>query len=124
MYTADDVEDTLNTPPSPCDGPGKLYGLEVTHPDGTVVLKVGRSIDPVHRAKEWECQCWKDEIVLLWTIPTKYASKLGGCLNDNDAAHSSRFRARLSPIFQGQTRLDDPDSVQVLLAQTPRKILG
>ncbi|KAJ7919774.1 hypothetical protein B0H13DRAFT_2320064 [Mycena leptocephala] len=76
IYTEDDVEEALNTPPSPSDRPGNLYGLEVTHPDGTVVLKVGRSIEPVRRTEEWECQCWKDDIVLLWTIPTRYASKL------------------------------------------------
>ncbi|KAJ7870389.1 hypothetical protein B0H13DRAFT_2326061 [Mycena leptocephala] len=76
IYTLADVELALNTPPSPSDGPGELYGLEVTHPDGTVVLKVGRSIEPVRRTEEWECQCWKDDIVLLWTIKTKFASKL------------------------------------------------
>jgi hypothetical protein len=86
IYTLADVELALNTPPSPSDGPGELYGLEVTHPDGTVVLKVGRSIEPVRRTEEWECQCWKDDIVLLWTIKTKFASKLGEYSNENDAA--------------------------------------
>ncbi|KAJ7872597.1 hypothetical protein B0H13DRAFT_2345415 [Mycena leptocephala] len=75
-YTEDDVEAALKTPPSPSDGPGKIYGLRVKHPDGTVVLKVGRSIEPERRTGEWECQCWKDEIELLWAIPTKYATKL------------------------------------------------
>ncbi|KAJ7907433.1 hypothetical protein B0H13DRAFT_2332348 [Mycena leptocephala] len=75
-YTADDVNVALNTPPSPSDGPGMVYGLQVKHPDGTVVLKVGRSIEPEHRTAQWECQCWKDNIELLWAIPTKYATKL------------------------------------------------
>ncbi|KAJ7913448.1 hypothetical protein B0H13DRAFT_1873879 [Mycena leptocephala] len=74
-------------PPSPSDGPGMVYGLRVKHPDGTVVLKVGRSIEPEHRTAQWECQCWKDDIELLWAIPTKYATKL---------------------VFQGQNGLDDP----------------
>ncbi|KAJ7875809.1 hypothetical protein B0H13DRAFT_2347952 [Mycena leptocephala] len=76
IYTQNDVEIALNTPPSPSDGPGDIYGLRVKHPNGTIVLKVGRSIEPVRRTEEWECQCWRDEIELLWTIPTKYTSKL------------------------------------------------
>jgi hypothetical protein len=87
-YTEDDVEAALKTPPSPSDGLGKIYGLRVKHPDGTVVLKVGRSIEPERRTGEWECQCWKDEIELLWAIPTKYATKLGESLDDKDAARS------------------------------------
>ncbi|KAJ7820379.1 hypothetical protein B0H13DRAFT_2377873 [Mycena leptocephala] len=75
-YTEDDVEAALKTPPSPSDGPGKIYGLRVKHPDGTVVLKVGRSIEPDRRTEQWECQCWKDDIELLWAIPTQYATKL------------------------------------------------
>ncbi|KAJ7818871.1 hypothetical protein B0H13DRAFT_2378658 [Mycena leptocephala] len=75
-YTKDDVDAALDTPPSPSDGPGMIYGLRVKHPDGTVVLKVGRSIEPEGRTAVWECQCWKDEIELLWAIPTKYATKL------------------------------------------------
>ncbi len=80
IYTQTDVDDALNAPPSPSDGPGKIYGLEVKHPDGSVVVKVGRSIVPEHRTEQWACQCWKDEIRLLWEVPTRYATKLGGCL--------------------------------------------
>jgi hypothetical protein len=87
-YTEDDVDAALDTPPSPSDGLGMIYGLCVKHPDGTVVLKVGRSIEPERRTGEWECQCWKDEIELLWAIPTKYATKLGECLDNKDAARS------------------------------------
>ncbi len=81
IYTQADVDVALNTPPSPSDGPGKIYGLRVQHPDGSVVLKVGRSIEPERRAAQWECQCWKDDITWLWEIPTNYASKLGECLD-------------------------------------------
>ncbi|KAF8157777.1 hypothetical protein K438DRAFT_1986395 [Mycena galopus ATCC 62051] len=59
VYTQADVDHALNTPPSPSDRPGKVYGLRVKHPDGLVVLK-----------------CWKDDIVLLWEVPTNHASKL------------------------------------------------
>ncbi|KAF8170499.1 hypothetical protein K438DRAFT_1982649 [Mycena galopus ATCC 62051] len=59
VYTQADVDHALNTPPSPSDRPGKVYGLRVKHPDGSVVLK-----------------CWKDDIVLLWEVPTNHASKL------------------------------------------------
>jgi hypothetical protein len=86
-YTADNVDVALNTPPSPSDGPGMVYRLWVKHPDGTVVLKVGRSIEPEHRTAQWECQCWKDDIELLWAIPTKYATKLGEWFKDNDVGH-------------------------------------
>ncbi|KAJ7090496.1 hypothetical protein C8R44DRAFT_883592 [Mycena epipterygia] len=75
-YTQADVDDALETPPSPSDGPGEIYGLRVRHPNGSVVLKVGRSIEPERRSAEWECQCWKDEITLLWAIPTNHATKL------------------------------------------------
>ena len=85
-YTQADVDAALDTPPSSCDGPGKIYGLRVQHPDGSVVLKVGRSIEPERRSAEWECQCWKDEITLLWAIPTNFATKLGESPNDNCAA--------------------------------------
>ncbi|KAF8205166.1 hypothetical protein K438DRAFT_1964254 [Mycena galopus ATCC 62051] len=70
LYTQADVNHALNTPPSPSDCPGKVYGLRVKHPDGSVVLKVGRSNDPERRTEEWKCQCWKDDIVLLWEVPT------------------------------------------------------
>jgi hypothetical protein len=60
----------------------------VKHPDGTVVLKVGRSIELDRRTEQWECQCWKDAIELLWVILTQYATKLGECLNDNDAENT------------------------------------
>ncbi|KAF8147163.1 hypothetical protein K438DRAFT_1989883 [Mycena galopus ATCC 62051] len=56
LYTQADVDHALNTPPSPSDHPGKVYGLRVKHPDGSVVLK--------------------DNIVLLWELPTNHASKL------------------------------------------------
>ncbi|KAF8136840.1 hypothetical protein K438DRAFT_1996923 [Mycena galopus ATCC 62051] len=59
VYTQADVDHALNTSPSPSDCPGKVYGLRVKHPDGSVVLK-----------------CWKDDIVLLWEVPTNHASKL------------------------------------------------
>ncbi|KAJ7854024.1 hypothetical protein B0H13DRAFT_1903836 [Mycena leptocephala] len=99
-YTKDDVDAALDTPPSPSDGPGMIYGLRVKHPDGTVVLKVGRSIEPEGRTAAWECQCWKDEIELLWAIPTKYATKLG------------------------QRGLDDPVSLRVLRRLPQGEILG
>ncbi|KAJ7617440.1 hypothetical protein DFH06DRAFT_1145137 [Mycena polygramma] len=83
-----DVEDALSTPPSQTDGPGKVYGLRVKHPDGSVVLKVGRSDDPQRRTIEWRCQCPEDVIDLLWEVPTEYAKKLGG-----------------SPIFAGRRKL-------------------
>ncbi|KAF8147171.1 hypothetical protein K438DRAFT_1989894 [Mycena galopus ATCC 62051] len=57
LYTQADVDHALNTPPSPSDRPGKVYGLRVKHPDSSVVLK-------------------KDDIVLLWEVPTNHASKL------------------------------------------------
>ncbi|KAF8205156.1 hypothetical protein K438DRAFT_1757149 [Mycena galopus ATCC 62051] len=76
VYTQADVDHALNTPPSPSDRPGKVYGLRVKHPDGSVVLKVGRSNDTERRTEEWRCQCWKDDIVLLWEVPTNHASKL------------------------------------------------
>ncbi len=82
IYTHTDVDIALNTHRSPSDRPGKIYGLRVKHPDGSVVLKVGRSIEPERRTAEWECRCWKDEITLLWEIPSNYASKLGECLDD------------------------------------------
>ncbi|KAF8151173.1 hypothetical protein K438DRAFT_1778832 [Mycena galopus ATCC 62051] len=76
VYTQADVDHALNTPPSPSDRPGKVYGLRVKHPDGSVVLKVGRSNDPERRTEEWKCQCWKVDIVLLWEVPTNHALKL------------------------------------------------
>jgi hypothetical protein len=101
-----------------------IYGLRVKHPDGTVVLKVGRSIEPEGRTAAWECQCWKDEIELLWAIPTKYATKLGEYLNYKDEARSLRFRARLSSAIQGQRGLDDPVSLRVLRRLPQGEILG
>ncbi|KAJ7880883.1 hypothetical protein B0H13DRAFT_2541218 [Mycena leptocephala] len=91
-YTEDDVEAALKTPPSPSDGPGKIYGLRVKHPDGTVVLKVGRSIEPDRRTEQWECQCWKDDIELLWAIPTQYATKLANAHWDSERCESCRRR--------------------------------
>ena len=76
-YTQADVNTALATPPSPTDGPGEIYGLRVRHPDGSEILKVGRSIDPERRTRQWRCQCWKDDIELLWEVSTKYAKKLG-----------------------------------------------
>ncbi|KAJ7601565.1 hypothetical protein DFH06DRAFT_1339268 [Mycena polygramma] len=75
-YTLQDVEDALLTPPSRTDGPGKVYGLRVKHPDGSIVLKVGRSDDPPRRTIEWRCQCPDNVIDLLWEVPTEYAKKL------------------------------------------------
>lgn len=78
-YTHTDVNSALANPLSSTDGLGKIYGLWVWHPDGSVVLKVGRSIDPERRTGEWRCQCRKDNIKLLWEVSTKYAKKLGVC---------------------------------------------
>jgi hypothetical protein len=77
IYSLADVDAALSKPPSPSDHPGKVYGLRVKHPDGTVVLKAGRSNEPPRRTREWRNQCHKDEITLLWEVPTEHATKLG-----------------------------------------------
>ncbi|KAJ7903295.1 hypothetical protein B0H13DRAFT_2328204 [Mycena leptocephala] len=80
-YSLADVDAALSKPPSPSDRPGKIYGLRVKQPDGTVVLKAGRSIEPPRRTREWQNQCHKDEITLLWEVPTEHATKLEGLVH-------------------------------------------
>ncbi|KAJ6528122.1 hypothetical protein B0H19DRAFT_1083648 [Mycena capillaripes] len=75
-YTQADVDDALLQPPSPSDAHGWVYAQEVVLPNGSVVVKLGRSDDPPRRTREWEKQCWKDKIRLVWVVETNHATKL------------------------------------------------
>ncbi|KAJ7435755.1 hypothetical protein FB451DRAFT_1194374 [Mycena latifolia] len=75
-YTQADVDKRLAKPCSPHDCPGAVYGLEVAAPDGTIVLKAGRSNCPSRRVEEWQKQCFMDKIGLKWEISTEHAIKL------------------------------------------------
>ncbi|KAJ6564515.1 hypothetical protein B0H19DRAFT_1068054 [Mycena capillaripes] len=76
IYTNADVEAAMAQPPSPIDAHGWVYAHRVELPDGTVVLKFGRSDDPERRTRQWREQCWNDEIELLWVVETNHAKKL------------------------------------------------
>ncbi|KAJ6588134.1 hypothetical protein B0H19DRAFT_1247837 [Mycena capillaripes] len=75
-YTEADVDAALSQPPSISDAHGWIYAHEVVLPDGSVVVKLGRSDDPPRRTREWKAQCWKDKIELLWVVETNHAKKL------------------------------------------------
>ncbi|KAJ7437318.1 hypothetical protein FB451DRAFT_1193309 [Mycena latifolia] len=77
-YSQEDVDRRLAKPCSPHDRPGAVYGLEVVAPDGTIVLKAGRSACPERRTGEWQAQCFLDKIGLKWQIPTEHVIQGNG----------------------------------------------
>ncbi|KAJ6626395.1 meiotically up-regulated gene 113-domain-containing protein [Mycena sp. CBHHK59/15] len=75
-YTKVDVERAFARPCSIHDRPAYIYMHCVEHPDGSLVIKVGRAKDVDRRLEQWQNQCYMDDIQLIWEIPCEHATKL------------------------------------------------
>ncbi|KAJ6599572.1 hypothetical protein B0H10DRAFT_2065499 [Mycena sp. CBHHK59/15] len=76
-YSDFDVEQAFSRRCTIHDRHGYIYIHRVKHPDGSLVLKIGRAKDVDRRLEQWQSQCYMDEIQLVWEIPCEHATKLG-----------------------------------------------